>query len=234
MDKIDIILLTFQHSELTEKCIRSIKENTKIGYRIIWVDNGSFQFHYMHTLQLLTDLEIDFLPIRLRENRGFAGGINEGMRSVESEYFVIMNNDVEVTPFWLEPMLDPMIEYKNVGVVGPVTNNIGSVQKKEKEVSGKFYPVKSNISYFCTAFRKELIEKVWLLDENFFNGGEDDDYNDRVRNAGYLVGFTTKSFVYHHHRATRHDPALFPLWKENDRRNREYLKKKREGRSNRE
>ena len=72
----------------------------------IWVaDNGS------------TDGSVDFLReqfptvkiICFDSNYGFAGGYNKALESIDAEYFVLLNSDVEVTSGWLTPLVDFMV-----------------------------------------------------------------------------------------------------------------------------
>lgn len=59
------------------------------------------------------------------------------------------------------------------------------------------------LSFFCAAFRSDVIEKVGLLDEAFgFGLGDDDEYCHRLRSYGYKLSVRLDSFVFHHHRTT--------------------------------
>jgi len=63
-----------------------------------------------------TDESVEFMKrefpqIRLlenRENAGFAGGYNWALSQVESDYYVLLNSDIEVTPNWLQPVINLM------------------------------------------------------------------------------------------------------------------------------
>lgn len=57
--------------------------------------------------------------IELEKNFGFAGGYNEALKQVESDYYVLLNSDVEVTPGWIEPVIDLMEGDKGIGAVQP-------------------------------------------------------------------------------------------------------------------
>ena len=80
---------------------------------IVVADNGS------------TDLSIDFLrtqPVRviaLDQNYGFAEGYNRAIEQVDAEYTVLLNSDVEVTPHWLERMLEYMDAHPEVLAAQP-------------------------------------------------------------------------------------------------------------------
>jgi GT2 family glycosyltransferase len=236
----DLILLTYNHSDLTLKCLESLKANTKSDIRPIWIDNGSGDEHYWNVHNRILDLFPDNnLIISLSVNMGFAAGMNEGIKASDSDFVVLLNNDLEFTPHWLGWLLKPFELDPKIGIVGSMTDHISTVQQVDRfmEKFGKKYDGQiwkehntGNVAYFCVALRRAMIDDIGLLDEKFFNGGEDDDYNDRARLAEWKTGFALKSKVYHKHLATRKDPELG--YRENNQRNREYLKQKRNGRKN--
>ena len=173
-----------------------------------------------------------FEMIPLDKNYGFAVAANAGIKQVKTKYVTLLNNDTEVTPGWLEAMLYELAQRPRLGLVGATTDNISSCQQVEKAKSRaggeNYFDVPSgNVAYFCVTLRMAAIEEVGYLDPEFFNGGEDDDMNDRLRAAGWGTGVTMLSFVYHVHLATR---GKLPEFQEHSRRNCERLAAKREAR----
>src|SRR5665647_2475228 len=77
---------------------------------IIVADNASTD----SSLQVIKDYFPAIRIIVLDQNYGFAGGYNKALEQVEADYYVLLNSDVEVTPNWLKPMIDYMIEHENV------------------------------------------------------------------------------------------------------------------------
>lgn len=59
-------------------------------------------------------------------NRGFSAANNQGLSVASGEYFVLLNNDTEVTPTWLRTLLNHMHQNPALGLLGPVTDNIGN------------------------------------------------------------------------------------------------------------
>ena len=57
--------------------------------------------------------------IELDKNHGFAGGYNEALRQVESDYYVLLNSDVEVSPGWMEPVIELMEKDRSIGACQP-------------------------------------------------------------------------------------------------------------------
>ena len=92
------------------------------GVEIVVADNGS------------NDTSLEFLrsqPVRiieLGENYGFAEGYNRAIEQVESKYVVLLNSDVEVTPNWLDTLLNYARTHEEVAAIQP---KILSWQSKE-------------------------------------------------------------------------------------------------------
>jgi GT2 family glycosyltransferase len=100
-----------------------------------------------------------------------------------------------------------------------VTNNIGNEARIEIHYSNmeemidkaRFYTTQrnrkllftNNVAFFCVAIKKEVIDKVGLLDEQFEIGFfEDDDYCKRASENKYRIAIVEDSFVHHHLNAT--------------------------------
>lgn len=220
MDKIDIIIPTWNNSHLTIRCLTAVSTFTACPYRIIWVDNGSEQSEYKQVHNWLRKFGIEFKAIIFDKNLGPTKAFNAGMRESESSYFVLMNNDTFVTDRWLNKLIEILEVNPDIGLICPVTDNISCVARSTRlatilnlSVKGppamyfnsrpsEFFAVGSNVSFFCVAIRREIIDKVGLLCEELGFFGSDDDYCDRIRVAGFKTVIATNCFVYHVHRAT--------------------------------
>ena len=72
--------------------------------------------------------------IVLDKNYGFARGYNEALKHVDADYYVLLNSDVEVTPGWIEPVIELMEKDRTIGACQP---KILSYHKKDQfEYSG--------------------------------------------------------------------------------------------------
>lgn len=212
--KVSLIVLTYNNIELTKQCLDSIVKNTTYkNYEVIIVDNNSTD----GTQEYLTNKyqNNDIFNIILNEcNLGFAAGNNIGLMASQGEILLILNNDTYVTPYWLEPLISVLNE-NYVGLVCPVTNNIGNEAKVNVSYDsfndmnvqalnytcshmGNVYPMKC-IAFFCVAMRRDLYESIGPLSEEYGLGFfEDDDYCMRVLKAGYKNYAVDGSFVHHH------------------------------------
>src|SRR5690606_27809880 len=63
------------------------------------------------------------------ENKGFAAANNQGLSVAVGEYMVLLNNDTYVTPGWIRTLVRHLQRDKSIGLIGPVTNNIGNEAK---------------------------------------------------------------------------------------------------------
>ena len=109
MTKVIIAILNYNGVGFLEKFLPAFLQNSN-DHQIVIIDNAS-------TDDSLSWLKTNYPMIQtigLQENLGFTGGYNEGLTGVKSDYFLIVNSDIEVTPNWVEPLkefLDNNPEY---------------------------------------------------------------------------------------------------------------------------
>jgi GT2 family glycosyltransferase len=209
MSVTSIIIPTYNGLHLLKPCIEAIRTHTvDVPYEIIVVDNasndGTDAFCAAERL----------ISVRLPENRGFPTACNTGFRLASGDQLVILNNDVTVTCGWLSNMLAALQSESTVGLVGPVSNYVSGIQQIHglagDLVSCLQFAEQNNISNpsrwqevkrlvgFCMLFRRELVERIGLLDERFSPGHyEDDDFCLRARVHGYKLLMCNDCFVYH-------------------------------------
>lgn len=225
MDKVGIILLNFNASDLTELTIKSIiAAKTDISYDVCVVDNGSEKHQKEKCNTKIEALKKSAPQIVINyidspDNLGFSGGNNVAIKYFieqgEVTHICLLNSDVIVTDYWL----DYMMKYKKA-VIGPVTNAAGNeqtvqidyeVDKEESafEIVNEFakkrhlqyngYMVKTDIvTFFATVIRMDVVEKIGLLDERFYPGSfEDDDYCLRIIDAGFEICIARDCFLHH-------------------------------------
>ncbi len=209
-----IVIVTFNQLEYTKKCVESLKRCTLEPHEIIFVDNGS-KDGTLQWLRKLVSENSNYRLIENKENLGFAKGCNQGIQFSRGEYIVLLNNDVIVTERWLSGLLDCLKRAPDAGIVGPMTNNISGHQKVEvnykdengiedfakrfrETYRGRRIPLRRIVG-FCMLFRKELIDKIGLLDESFGTGNfEDDDLCLRAELAGFRNYIAGDVFIHHY------------------------------------
>lgn len=162
--------------------------------------------------------------IQNQDNRGFAGGYNLALSQIEADYFVLLNQDVEVTEGWLEKIMAQISDRDDVGGAQP---KILAYHEREKfEYAGAaggfidrfgypfcrgriFYETEIDNGQYdedletfwatgaCLIVRADLYKELGGLDERFFAHMEEIDLCWRVQNAGYKIITVCESVVYH-------------------------------------
>ncbi|MDT8717980.1 glycosyltransferase [Clostridium sp. 19966] len=209
--KTSIIILTYNQLAYTKKCLDSIKKYTQeTTYEIIIVDNNSTD----GTVEWLKSQK-DLITIFNDDNLGFPKGCNLGIENSTGDNILLLNNDVIVTPHWLENLLDALYSSDKIGAVGAVSNYCSYYQSIPVSYSNDAemieFAQKNNLTNkgiwderllligFCMLIKKEVVEKVGYLDELFTPGNfEDDDYSLRIRLAGYKLLLCRDVFIHHY------------------------------------
>ena len=204
-EKVDVIFITHNQAEMSLKCLDELKQNTRVPIRLIWIDNGSDMEEHQAIREKVEQFE--YITHRFGENRFYAFAINHGFTLARSQYVVTLSNDVFVTDHWLSKLMSLATGDQKIGLVSPLTDNIGSKAPKasiaikrfnlsidSQSLSGinnlplQYGDCTEDISMFCALINTNVINKIGLLDERFFILGNDDDYCDRIRLAGYKTG----------------------------------------------
>jgi GT2 family glycosyltransferase len=207
MNMISIVIPIYNKHEMSTECINTIRECTQGDYELIIIDNGSeppfkppFTGHNETTL------------IRNLSNLGFPVAVNQGIRAAAGDVIVLLNNDVFVTPGWLDKLTSWLDEFS---IVAPVTNycaglqrvTIGSYENLNElnEEAGAW--AEGNDGYaeevnfvigFCMAFKKSLIDEIGYFDESLWPcSGEEIDFCLRAREAGHKIGIAVDVYVHH-------------------------------------
>lgn len=226
-EPVRIILPVYDQLDITKQCISSLHATLEgIPWVLTIIDNASSKATAAYLRRLTLDERIEV--IREKENLGFVKAANEGMRK-PGEWVVILNNDIVLSPGWLESMIRTAMADPAIGMVCPTTNRaalMGNVHKlagfqawphdddfsedgfdrhsKELRVVWKGRAQRQPyLNFYCTLFRRSMINEVGYLDEAFGPGlGDDDDYCIRAQKAGWRLAVALDAFVFHHRRTT--------------------------------
>jgi len=197
----DIIIPNWNQSGFAIKLLESIKKHSK-DYRVIFVDNGSEKAELALIEPVLRT--IPHLLIKNKKNMGFVKAVNQGLSAATAPYIVLQNNDTEVVHNWLPRLQSAIDNNEGAGISGPRTNAEGSWQGKWTKKNGDLVLGDSAmLAFFCTMFKKELIDQVGLLDEDYGVGfADDDDYCDRAKKLGWKLVLAQDLMIPHYHNAT--------------------------------
>ncbi len=203
----DIIIPHFGTGRLTElclKCLQTIRQySDPKTYRLIFVDNASPEFEAIRP-----ELERHpHLLVRNTKNLGFVKAVNQGLALSTAPYVVLMNNDTEAAPEWLEKLKAPFEQFPEVGISGPLTTAAGSWQGKWQVRGEAIHILAPNrmLAFFCAMFSRKAIEAVGFQHEEFgqFGGfGGDDWYCHVAQEKGFKLALVQNLLIPHVHRST--------------------------------
>ncbi len=113
--KVAVVILNWNGQKYLEQFLPALLSTSYGPTGIIVADNGSIDdsVSFLQTHYPATRL------ICFKENYGFAKGYNEALKQVEADYFVLLNSDVEVTPGWLQPMVELLEKDKTIAACQP-------------------------------------------------------------------------------------------------------------------
>jgi len=190
---------------------------------IVVVDNASHD----STVSSIQSFFPKAIIIENTENRGYAGGCNQGMeyaRSNGAEYIFLTNQDVRFSPGWLEPLCDMMKKHRNLAAVQSLIlmdqdreqiNSCGNelhflgfgyTRGYREKQSDYRCGTTSSIGYCSGAamlIRVDALRTVGLFDESYFMYHEDSDLCWRFRIAGYEIAVCSDSVVFHRYEFSR-------------------------------
>ncbi len=210
--KTSIIILTYNNFEYSRDCIESIRKYTENNtYEIIVVDNNSTD-ETREWLKAQPDLKLQLNE----KNEGFPRGCNIGIRMAEADNdILLLNNDTIVTPRWLENLRTCLYSSHDIGAAGAVSNhhenlqgvdftyeNMDEMQEcadKNNRSNSSLWEEKVFLIGYCLLIKREVINKIGLLDEAYSPGYvEDNDFSLRILKAGYRLMLCHDCFIHHY------------------------------------
>ena len=220
LPKVAVVVLNWNGKSYLENFLPSVTSSTYPNLEIILGDNAS-------TDQSVEFVKRNYPSIRIiinEKNLGFAGGYNQVLSQVNADYFILLNSDIEVSPGWIEPVIEMM---KNDELIAAAQPKILSYRDKtEFEYAGAAGGFIDRFGYvFCRGRLFDALEKdagqynhpseifwasgaaffikksAWIqsggLDADFFAHMEEIDLCWRLKNQGYKIMYCPDSEVYH-------------------------------------
>ena len=218
MKEIAIVILNWNGRKLLEKFLPSVLQYSSSA-QIIIADNASSD-------DSIEFIRTSFPTIKIISNSinsGFAKGYNDALKQIDAKYYLLLNNDIEVTQGWLEPLLNEIqqdnvagcqpkiLSYSNkeyfeyAGAAGGFLDRNyfpfcrGRIMDKIEKDHGQY---DGSIEVFwtsgaCFLIRSELFHKVEGFDEDFFAHMEEIDLCWRLKKLNYRFMVVPDSIVYH-------------------------------------
>lgn len=204
----DIIIPIWNLPQKTARCLQSIISNTLLPYRLILIDNASEKPTVEFLQKFQKNAPCPILLIRNEENLGNIKAVNQGIRQSHASHVCILDNDTVVFPGWLEKMTEAAKLRKDIGIVNPASNSLGSrkpwylswnsfAERIAKEDKEKVVEMATAMG-FCMLIKREVIERIGGWCEDYGMGYyEDRDYSLRSAQAGFRCVIACDAFVYH-------------------------------------
>ncbi len=218
--KIAVVILCWNGKNFLKKFLPPLLQTTYSHAEFYVADNASTDGSAEYVRKNFPQIKL----IELKENKGFAGGYNDALKEISADIYVLLNQDVEVTPGWIEPIAElfennqalasvqPKIKAYNdkscfeyAGAAGGYIDNLGypfcrgrifdTIEKDEEQ-----YDDNAEIFWATGAamfVRAEVYHALGGLDADFFAHMEEIDLCWRIKNAGYSIQYCPASTVYH-------------------------------------
>lgn len=209
-----IILVNYKGVEHTIECIDSLKKITYSNYKIIVVDNDSGD----NSIEILNQYKEDIILIESKENLGFSGGNNLGIKYAidnDADYVLLLNNDTTVKEDFLDELVNKskddigicigkILFYYDKNMIwyagGEINKYKGGTDTNAFELDRGQFDNDKFITFAtgcCMLISKEVINRVGLLREDYFLYFEDTDYCSRILKHGFKIRYCYKSVIYH-------------------------------------
>lgn len=219
--KVAVVILGWNGKKYLEQFLPSLIQHTSTELcEIIVADNCS------------TDDSVEFVKanypsiqiIQNERNGGYAGGYNDALKQVKAKYFVLLNQDIEVTENWVENIIAVMDANENIAAAQPKLRAYnersafeyaggsggyldklgyafcrGRLFETIEKDEGQYDDVKEIFwaTGACLFVRADVYDKAGGLDEDFFAHQEEIDFCWRINSMNYKIVCVPSSVVYH-------------------------------------
>lgn len=184
---------------LATRCLETIREYSA-DYRVIFVDNGGEPSQDVRAALSC----VPHLLIRNTENIGFVRSVNQGLMLSTAPYVVLLNNDAEAAPGWLDMLRIPLEEIPRCGISGPRSTD-GGWQARTPIRHTAVLPPGHMLAFFCAMFSRQCLNEVGLQDEAFvpYAGfGGDDHYCAMAQRKNWSLALVGELVIPHRRRTT--------------------------------
>ncbi len=212
---VSVVTVNYNQSEVTCEFLSSFEKISYPNTEIFVVDNASpndnpeiikEKYPYIHFIQT-------------EKNLGFAGGNNVALPHCKGRYVLFINNDTEVEPGFLEPLVEVLETHQDVAMVSPKIHYFHTPNTLQFAGFTPIHPI--TIRNFAIGFGEidhgqyditcetgsifgaamlvsmDVIKKVGIMTEKFFLYYEEHDWAHHIKNAGYKIFYQGLSLVYH-------------------------------------
>ncbi|MBI5701362.1 glycosyltransferase family 2 protein [Candidatus Saganbacteria bacterium] len=201
MIDLSIIIVNTNNKKILQECLGSIFKNThRMSLEVIVTDNNSKD----GSQEMIKTLFPKVILIENKENAGFVKASNQGLRIARGRYSCLLNDDTITKDSSFDIMVEFMDKNQKAGACSPkLLNTDGTYQHQGSLFQKKFWeskiPVEIDFAIgACLMLRREVIEKIGLMDENLFFYNDDLDWCKRIKKAGFRIFFIPKAEIVHY------------------------------------
>ena len=212
MQEVSVIIPNFNGMAYLDGVLSGLECQTVRNFEVILVDNGSSDGSCAFVASSYPWVHMIELP----ENFGFCKAVNEGIKASRAPYVLLLNNDIEVTPDFIEEMLAAIRRHKKA--FSCAARMIQFHDRDRLDDAGNYYCAlgwayargkgkdihtcekEEKIFASCAGaaiYRRKIFEKIGYFDEEHFAYLEDIDVGYRARINGYENWYAPKAMVYH-------------------------------------
>ena len=207
-----VVIPNWNGAHFLPACLDSLRAQTYRQHEVIVADNASTDT----SRELLARDYPEVKMVALDHNTGFTGGCNAGLIAANGEIKILLNNDTEVEPNWIEEVIAAFERHPKAGIVASkmllfdrrdtfhtagdlyridgIPVNRGVWQKDENQFQeGLVFSACGG----AAAYRATMLDQIGLLDYDFFFSCEDIDLAWRAQLAGWQAVYTPQAVVYH-------------------------------------
>ncbi|MEK7616023.1 MAG: glycosyltransferase family 2 protein [Patescibacteria group bacterium] len=216
--KLSVIIVHYRTPELLRLCLKRLDEHLKgIDYEVNVIDNS-------------------------KNNIGFARGVNAGLRSTTGQYRLILNPDTMITEGSVQKMLAYMDKHEDIGIMGPQLLYFNGEHQRSYHRLYRPMTILARRSFLGRIFKNVIddfmmndtdpnkiqtpdwilgaamlvrgnaLERVGLMDEQYFLYFEDVDWCRRFWHNGYMVVYYPQAIFYHYYPRTSTSWNKTTLW----------------------
>jgi GT2 family glycosyltransferase len=221
MIHLSIIIVNWNTREYLLPCVESIFEKEHgISQEVIVVDNGSQDGSREEVKKKFPSIHL----IENKKNLGFAKAANQGLEKASGRYLLLLNPDTQVKHGAIERLVSFMESHSEVGVVGgQLLNSDGSRQNSianfpslttelfNKNLLRWLFPTRfpgkeriylepievDSVIGACMMVRRDVLEQVGSLDEDYFLFLEETDWCYRIKRKGWKVFHVPQAEIIH-------------------------------------
>jgi len=212
---VSVIIVNWNGQSYLQDCFYSLAAQKHKDFEVIFVDNASVDNSVETARILASNLKLPIKIVRLSTNTGFAKGNNEGLKQCSGKYIALLNNDTVASEDWLKSLVQAMDAHPEVGIcasllivagtdiVDSAGDCLGSslrAYKRGEGLSASLFVTEEFVFGACAGaalYRKTMIDKIGLFDDDFFLIFEDADLNFRAQLTGWKCLYVPEAKVQH-------------------------------------